>query len=96
MNLTTGKRERAYELLQSDARRILKLIGVQMENLTIPKCPLYEEVLDTQMFGLSREINFAVRMGLVRADDGKELLSSLERQVSALHEASMRKQELYR
>ncbi|WP_010631059.1 YlaN family protein [Sporolactobacillus vineae] len=91
MNLTIGKRERAYELLQSDARKILKLIGVQMENLTIPKCPLYEEVLDTQMFGLSREIDFAVRMGLVRADDGRELLSSLERQVSALHEASMRK-----
>lgn len=91
MNLTIGKRERAYELLQTDARKILKLIGVQMENLTIPKCPLYEEVLDTQMFGLSREIDFAVRMGLVRADDGRELLSSLERQVSALHEASIRK-----
>jgi Uncharacterized protein conserved in bacteria len=85
-----GKRERAYELLQTDARKILKLIGVQMENLTIPKCPLYEEVLDTQMFGLSREIDFAVRMGLVRADDGRDLLSSLERQVSALHEASLR------
>lgn len=91
VNLTIGKRERAYELLQSDAQKILKLIGVQMDHLTIPKCPLYEEVLDTQMFGLSREINFAVRMGLVRADDGRELLSSLERQVSALHEASMHK-----
>ena len=27
----------------------------------MPQCPLYEDVLDTQMFGLSREIDFAVR-----------------------------------
>lgn len=91
VELMVGRREKAYELLQADAQKILKLIGVQMENLTLPQCPLYEEVLDTQMFGLSREIDFAVRLGLVRADEGKELLSSLERQVSALHEASTRK-----
>jgi uncharacterized protein YlaN (UPF0358 family) len=89
--MATGHREKAYELLKADAHKILKLIEVQMENLTMPQCPLYEEVLDTQMFGLSREIDFAVRLGLVNEDDGKELLESLERQLSALHEASMRK-----
>ena len=57
----------------------------------MPQCPLYEEVLDTQMFGLSREIDFAVRLGLVDERDGKELLDSLERKLSALHEASLRK-----
>lgn len=91
VEMTVGSGEKAYELLQADAQKIVKLIGVQMENLTMPQCPLYEEVLDTQMFGLSREIDFAVRLGLVRADEGKELLSSLERQVSALHEASIKK-----
>lgn len=89
LEMKISRRERACELLHADAHKILKLIGVQMENLTLPQCPLYEEVLDTQMFGLSREIDFAVRLGLVRADEGKELLSSLERQVSALHEATM-------
>ena len=58
-------RERAYSLLQADAEKIVKLIQVQMDHLTMPQCPLYEEVLDTQMFGLSREIDFAVRLGLV-------------------------------
>ncbi len=53
-------RERANALLKADADKILKLIKVQMDNLTMPQCPLYEEVLDTQMFGLSREIDFAV------------------------------------
>ncbi len=92
INLSTeiaaGHREKAYELLKADAHKILKLIEVQMENLTMPQCPLYEEVLDTQMFGLSREIDFAVRLGTIDEKDGKELLESLERQLSALHEAT--------
>ena len=44
----------AYEQLNQDADRILHLIKVQMDNLTLPSCPLYEEVLDTQMFGLQK------------------------------------------
>ena len=42
----------AYNQLDKDADRILQLIEVQMENLTMPQCPVFEEVLDTQMFGL--------------------------------------------
>lgn len=80
-------REKAYALLKADAEKILRLIQVQMDNLTMPQCPLYEEVLDTQMFGFSREIDFAVRLGLVDEKDGKELITSLERRLSALHEA---------
>ncbi len=62
-----------------------------MDNLTMPQCPLYEEVLDTQMFGLSREIDFAVRLGLVDAGDGKRLLDSLEQELSLLHDAYIKK-----
>ena len=46
----------AYEQLNQDADRILHLIKVQMDNLTLPSCPLYEEVLDTQMFGLQKKL----------------------------------------
>jgi len=84
-------RERAYALLKADAEKILKLIKVQMDNLTMPQCPLYEEVLDTQMYGLSREIDFAVRLGLVAEEEGKKLLDQLERKLSALHDASLKK-----
>jgi uncharacterized protein YlaN (UPF0358 family) len=83
--------EKAFALLKADADKILKLIKVQMENLTMPQCPLYEEVLDTQMFGLSREIDFAVRLGLVDEKEGKALLGSLEQELSVLHEASLKK-----
>ncbi len=89
--MIVNHRERAFALLKADADKILKLIKVQMDNLTMPQCPLYEEVLDTQMFGLSREIDFAVRLGLVLEEEGKSLLEQLERELSALHEASMKK-----
>ncbi len=84
-------KERANALLKADAAKILKLIKVQMDNLTMPQCPLYEEVLDTQMFGLSREIDFAVRLGLIEERDGKAIMAELEKELSILHDASIRK-----
>ncbi|MDX8359951.1 MULTISPECIES: YlaN family protein [Bacillaceae] len=89
--IATNEREKAYSLLKADAAKILKLIKVQMDNLTMPQCPLYEEVLDTQMFGLSREIDFAVRLRLIEEQQGKELLDQLEKELSSLHEASTKK-----
>ncbi|AMA62609.1 MAG: DUF1507 family protein [Kurthia gibsonii] len=83
--------EKALELLFADADKIAQLIRVQMENLTMPQCPLYEEVLDTQMFGLSREIDFAVKLGLLNRDKGREILDSLEKELSALHDAFTKK-----
>jgi uncharacterized protein YlaN (UPF0358 family) len=89
--MIVNHQEKAYALLQADAEKILRLIKVQMDNLTMPQCPLYEEVLDTQMFGLSREIDFAVRLDLIDSKDGKAILDTLERELSALHDASFRK-----
>jgi uncharacterized protein YlaN (UPF0358 family) len=79
--------QKSLNLLQEDAERIEKLIEIQMENLTTRKCPLYEEVLDTQMYGLSREVDFAIRAGLVEKDDGRAIISKLERNLAALYEA---------
>lgn len=89
--MTLEHREKAYALLKADAEKILKLIKVQMDHLTMPQCPLYEEVLDTQMFGLSREIDFAVRLGLIDSKEGKAIMDELERELNALHEASLKK-----
>jgi len=79
--------QRAIQLLQEDADKIEKLIEVQMDNLANPKCPLYEEVLDTQMYGFSREVDFAVRAGLIPEAAGKQMLSILERNLAVLYEA---------
>lgn len=83
--------EKALELLIADADKIAQLIKVQMNHLTMPQCPLYEEVLDTQMFGLSREIDFAVKLGLLERDKGKAIINSLEKELSLLHDAYTKK-----
>lgn len=89
--MTIDHKEKANSLLKADADKILKLIKVQMDNLTMPQCPLYEDVLDTQMFGLSREIDFAVRLGLIDEKNGKLLLDELETELLLLHESSIKK-----
>lgn len=88
--VAVDQREKAYALLKADADKILRLIEVQIENLMTPKCPLYEEVLDTQMFGLSREIDFAIRLNLIEEHEGKALLENLERQLNILHETALK------
>ncbi|WP_139998128.1 YlaN family protein [Paenibacillus paridis] len=89
--ITVQLHEKALRLLQEDASKIEKLIEVQMENLTTRQCPLYEEVLDTQMYGFSREVDFAVRAGLIAEHAGKEIVSRLERNLAMLYEALERK-----
>ncbi|WEK52870.1 MAG: DUF1507 family protein [Candidatus Cohnella colombiensis] len=85
--------QKAQRLLQEDAAKIEKLIAIQMENLATRKCPLYEEVLDTQMYGFSRAVDFAVRAGLIEDGAGKLLISQLERNLAMLYEALERKKE---
>ncbi|MEF2247891.1 MULTISPECIES: YlaN family protein [unclassified Paenibacillus] len=92
--ITILMHEKALRLLQEDASKIEKLIEVQMENLTTRQCPLYEEVLDTQMYGFSREVDFAVRAGLLGELAGKEIISRLERNLAVLYEALDRKSSL--
>lgn len=84
------QREKATELLKDDAEKILRLIEVQIENFMMPQCPLYEEVLDTQMFGLSREIDFAIRLNLIDEIEGKAILDNLERKLNILHETAQK------
>lgn len=79
--------QKAVELLKADAEKIAKLIKVQIDHLTLPQCPLYEEVLDTQMYGLSKEIDFAVKLGLMEREEGRVILSTLEKELSVMHDA---------
>ena len=87
INTQASFQEKALQLLQADANKIAQLIKVQMDHLTMPQCPLYEDVLDTQMFGLSREIEFAVKLNLIEREKGKEILDVLEKELSILHDA---------
>ncbi len=76
-----------HNQLVADAKRIENLIEVQLANLNTRKCPLYEEVLDTQMYGFSRVIDFNVRSGLLPERTGKQMLHTLELNLAKLYEA---------
>lgn len=91
IELQQSYQQKAMKQLQADADKIAQLIKVQMDHLTMPQCPLYEEVLDTQMFGLAREIDFAVKLGLIERSKGNEILSSLEKEMTVLHDLYTRK-----
>ncbi|MCR8845660.1 MULTISPECIES: YlaN family protein [Paenibacillus] len=86
-NVLQQLNDRALALLEDEAHQIEKLIQVQMENLATRYCPLYEEVLDTQMYGFSRQVDFAVKAGLLQEQTGKQLVSKLERNLATLYEA---------
>ncbi|MBN3526047.1 YlaN family protein [Paenibacillus apiarius] len=86
-NVVQQINDKALALLEDEAHQIEKLIQVQMENLATRYCPLYEEVLDTQMYGFSRQVDFAVRAGLVQENVGRQLVSKLERNLAILYEA---------
>lgn len=85
MQALTDLQLKTNTLLREEAEKIERLIAVQLENLTLPKCPLYEEVLDTQMFGLSRQIDLAVNLGLIQRDQGQQILNRLERKLADLY-----------
>lgn len=86
MTIQDNIQQLADEQLFKDAQEIRQLIRVQIEHVTMPQCPLYEEVIDTQMFGLSKKIEFAIKLGLIKESQGKELLDNLEKELSQLHE----------
>ncbi|HLQ40007.1 MAG TPA: YlaN family protein [Tetragenococcus sp.] len=77
--------ELALELLYEDADRIKMLIKNQQNRLCIAQCKAFEEVVDTQMYGFSRQVSFSVRLGIISNETGQALLSDLERDLNQLY-----------
>ena len=75
----------AFQLLQQEAGRIRSLIRNQKNSLCISQCKAFEEVVDTQMYGFSRQVAFAIQLGIVSNDEGQQLLSDLERDLNQLY-----------
>ncbi|HPR82155.1 MAG TPA: YlaN family protein [Enterococcus sp.] len=77
--------ELALELLVQEADRIRMLIRNQKNSLCISQCKAFEEVVDTQMYGLSRQVTYAIRLGIVSNEIGQQLLSDLEKDLNQLY-----------
>ena len=57
----------AIKVLQEDADRIKLLIRNQTNSLCISQCKAFEEVVDTQMYGFSRQVFFAEKVGILNS-----------------------------
>ncbi len=75
----------ALQVLEQEADRIRMLIKNQKNSLCISQCKAFEEVVDTQMYGLSRQVEFATQLGIVSYEEGQRLLSDLERDLNRLY-----------
>ncbi|MBL1229529.1 YlaN family protein [Enterococcus sp. BWB1-3] len=78
-------KEFAMELLKEDADRIMMLIRNQNNSLCISQCKAFEEVVDTQMYGFSRQMTYAVRLGIISSQEGHQMLSDLEKELNRLY-----------
>ena len=77
--------EMALNLLLEDAERIKRLIRNQENSLCIAQCKAFEEVVDTQMYGLSGQVAFATRLGIVDNAAGQQLMADLEKDLNQLY-----------
>ncbi|MDR1567412.1 MAG: YlaN family protein [Streptococcaceae bacterium] len=75
----------AREILYQDAQKIKQIIENKNNVNCIAQCKAFEEVLDTQMYGFSKEVDFAVRLKLVSRTEGEQLLADLEKQLNQMY-----------
>lgn len=83
--METFSPEYAVKLLNEDASRIKMLIQNQNNRLCIAQCKAFEEVVDTQMYGFSRQVSYAVRLGVISKEQGSQMMSDLERDLNLLY-----------
>jgi uncharacterized protein YlaN (UPF0358 family) len=73
----------AKDVLNEDAKKIASLIENQ-QHLCV-SCPAFEEVIDTQMFGFSKKVEFAIAMGMIDEEEGHLMLGTLEKHLNDVY-----------
>ena len=66
-------------------KRIEEMINACVAVRGERKCPLYQDVIDTQIYGLSKEINLAVEIGCISQEAGRIILADLEDKASEMY-----------
>lgn len=83
--MDTATKELALQLLVEETEKVYKLINSQKEHLCFAACPAIEEVVDTQLYGLSRQIDYAVKLGVLDNNTGIRILSDLENSLNKMY-----------
>lgn len=82
---TKKEYQQAIEILIEEADKIKNLISNQRNHLCIAQCKAFEEVVDTQMYGFSRQVDFAEKMGVISIKEGQQILADLEKQLNQVY-----------
>lgn len=75
----------AIDVLAEEAKKIKQLISNQQNHLCIAQCKAFEEVVDTQMYGFSRQVDYAVRLGIMTTSEGHKILAELEQALNKVY-----------
>lgn len=75
----------ALDVLAQEAKKINQLISNQQNHLCIAQCKAFEEVVDTQMYGFSRQVDYAVRLGIITTPEGNKILAELEQALNKVY-----------
>lgn len=88
--------EEAKEKLAIESKRIYRLIQSQKEHLCFAQCPAFEEVMDTQMFGFSKQVAFAISIGVITEAEGQKLLKDLDHSLNNVYSEIFEEQRSWR
>ncbi len=78
-------KEEAIETLNQEAAKIRQLITNQRNYQCIAQCKAFEEVVDTQMYGFSKQVDYAQKIGIVTSEEGMQLVASLEQELNKVY-----------
>ena len=71
--------------IEEDVGKIEEMINACVSVKGQRKCPLYQDVIDTQIYGLTKEINLAVEIGCISQEAGRIILADLENKASEMY-----------
>ena len=71
--------------IEEDVVKIEEMINACVSVKGQRTCPLYQDVIDTQIYGLTKEINLAVEIGCISQEAGRIILADLENKASEMY-----------
>jgi len=79
------EKEEALEALNQEALKIQQLITNQQNYQCITQCKAFEEVVDTQMYGFSKQVDYAQKIGILSREEGSKILVGLEQELNKVY-----------
>lgn len=75
----------ALEALNQEASKIRQLMTNQRNYQCIAQCKAFEEIVDTQMFGFSKQVEYAQKIGILEKEEGSKLVTELEQELNQVY-----------